>query len=287
MDHFTRFAQAYACRNKSAKTAADKVFGDFVLKFGFPTKLHHDQGKEFDNKLFAKLQEYIGVRGSHTTPYHAQGNGQVERLPTDIMFGVPAKDQSSSYHDYAEGCRKRMMEAYELASRVSDREKERGKALYDKKVYRAELFPGNKVLIRNFKEKGGPGKLRPFWEEQVYIVTRRKYQESPVYEVQPENGKGKTRILHRNLLLPCDYLPVEKEHLAGRPGKGNKKTVGKPSTQKNQMYCDSSDGEEDWRSLIGVPIDRESRKDNRHLQSEPPEPHPEDMVLLNDADLGR
>ncbi|KAI5106078.1 hypothetical protein C0J45_3775, partial [Silurus meridionalis] len=260
MDHFTRFAQAYACRNKSAKTAAEKVFGDFVLKFGFPTKLHHDQGREFDNKLFAKLQEYSGVQGSHTTPYHPQGNGQVERfnrtllamlralpetaktdwktslaevvnaynctrneatgfapyyllfgrtprLPIDVMFGIQAQDQNCSYDDYAESWRKRMIEAYELASRVSNKAKERGKALYDKKVHGAELFPGNRVLVRNFKERSGPGKLRPFWEGQIYVVTQRKYPDSPVYEVRPENGKGKARILHRNLLLPCDYLP--------------------------------------------------------------------------------
>ena len=30
-----------------------------------------------------------------------------------------------------------------------------------------------------------------------------------VYEVRPENGGGRSRVLHRNLLLPCPYLPVE------------------------------------------------------------------------------
>lgn len=38
-------------------------------------------------------------------------------------------------------------------------------------------------------------------------LIERKYDNSPVYEVRPEGGSGCTRDW--NLLLPCDFLPVE------------------------------------------------------------------------------
>ena len=102
-----------------------------------------------------------------------------------------------------------MEEAYKVARRVAGKSSARGKTHYDRRVHSSVLHPGDQVLVRNLSETGGPGKLRAYWENDVHIVVKRLGDDSPVYELHPESGKGRKRTLHRNLLLPCDDLIQE------------------------------------------------------------------------------
>jgi len=84
-DHFTRFSQAFTTRSKSSKAAADKLFNNFILTFGFPTRIHHDRGPEFNSTMFHQLHKLSGIRSSNTTPYHPLGDGNAERFNRTLI----------------------------------------------------------------------------------------------------------------------------------------------------------------------------------------------------------
>ena len=47
--------------------AADGLYSDFMLRFGFPARILHDQGREFEEKLFRRLQWSCKLKSFRTT----------------------------------------------------------------------------------------------------------------------------------------------------------------------------------------------------------------------------
>lgn len=122
----------------------------------------------------------------------------------------------------------------------------RGKAQYDRKARGVVLKVGDRVLVRNLGEQGGSGKLRSYWEKVVYVV-KDKVSNNPVYVVYPENGdSNKTRVLHRNLLLLVNDLPVEAPTMTPRPPKpGKRKTRSQTPNKESIRDSDATDSDEE------------------------------------------
>ena len=269
-----------------------------MLRFGFPAKFHHDQGGEFENQLLGRLEQLCGVKHSRTTPYHPQGNGQVERfnrtlfdmlrtlpenqksrwkdhvnkvvhaynctrndtigyspffllfgrhpqLPIDLLLDRSLVTTSKTYPQYVSEWKNAMHEAYQLAGRKAKERGDKAKTHYDRWVRSSVLQPGDRVLVRNLSERGGPGKLRSYWEKDIHVVVRRKSTGIPVYEVKPEGTGTKRRTLHRNVLLPCDFLPMDSQQIDGTPlqRQSNRKSpeLVHPKADKSELSSDDED----------------------------------------------
>ena len=71
------------------------------------------------------------------------------------------------------------------------------------------------------------------------MVIRQVGEDIPVYEVKHEQGRGRSRILHRNLLLPCDYL-----HLGIQPERTPKQKERMTETTTDDTNQEEGDEDE-------------------------------------------
>ena len=93
-DHFTKYAMAIPTRNETAKTTADAFYNNFILYYGIPTKLHSDQGANFESDIIKELCNIMGMTKTRTSVYHAMGNGCTERYNRTLLNMLGTLEQS-------------------------------------------------------------------------------------------------------------------------------------------------------------------------------------------------
>ena len=98
-DHFSKYSLAIPTRNQTAKTTADVLYNDFILHYGIPTRLHSDQGPNFESQTIKELCKLMNCEKSHTTIYHPMGNASPERFNRTLL-GMLGTLENIQKHDW-------------------------------------------------------------------------------------------------------------------------------------------------------------------------------------------
>lgn len=92
-DHFTRYAQAFPTQNQKALTVAKVLVEKFFVHYGLPSRIHSDQGRDFESRLIKELLKILGIHKSRTTPYHPQGDHQPECFNRTLLSMLATLNQ--------------------------------------------------------------------------------------------------------------------------------------------------------------------------------------------------
>ena len=79
-DLFTKYAVTVALQDITSATVANATTDEWIMKCGAPDVIHTDQGSNFHSELMQDICRAFMIEKTQTTPYHPQGNGQVERF---------------------------------------------------------------------------------------------------------------------------------------------------------------------------------------------------------------
>ena len=103
-DHFTRLAKAIVAKDQTAKTAAKLLYDEFFMTYGLPKRMVMDNALAFRGRVMSDLCARLGIEKSHSTPFHPQTNGQVERMNQTLhrMIGKLPAERKENWAEHLE-----------------------------------------------------------------------------------------------------------------------------------------------------------------------------------------
>ena len=171
--------------------------------------LDPNQKGRWQDYISSLTQAYNSSRCESTgfSPYYLMF-GRTPRLPIDIEYGITQPEiMEKSRQNYARKLRARLNWAFKVAKEVNEKESDRQKRFYDKRMRCQKLVPGDLVLV---KQKGSSTsyKIDDKWETNPSKVMEQcidnKGKPTSVFKLMEivKDGDPKYKTLHRNMMYP-------------------------------------------------------------------------------------
>ena len=91
VDRWTRWPEAIPLVDMTAKSCARALLRHWVARFGLPSDVTTDRGRQFTSDLWTQMNKMLGIKNNTTTAYHPMANGLVERLHRQLKSSIMAR----------------------------------------------------------------------------------------------------------------------------------------------------------------------------------------------------
>lgn len=88
VDRFTRWPEAFPLMDITAESVARAFVLGWIARFGVPSTLITDRGRQFESNLWSQLSSLFGIHRQRTTAYHPAANSMVEHFHRQLKSAL-------------------------------------------------------------------------------------------------------------------------------------------------------------------------------------------------------
>ena len=97
VDRFSLWPTAIPIPDATAATCCQALLRHWFSYFGIPDEIITDRGTQFTGSVWEEFLRHFGIKSNHTTSYHPQANGLVERMHRQLKGALKARLESQSW----------------------------------------------------------------------------------------------------------------------------------------------------------------------------------------------